>query len=274
MRDYRIDLKYPCSLFIILVALTSIARADAKLDTIIQKSIEAAGGKTKLASIKTVSMRGTVNVAAQGVSGTFSIDKKTDRAVMRIHLKDIGEINYGWVNNVVYETSDLTGTRLVNGAEREQLLRDLDMSQAFTRLSTLKNCQIDGEETLGEQKTWRIVGTTAAGTTETNWIDQTTYLPVRTKMIVNTQMGELEAVVDFKDYKTIDGVPIPLLTEQAAGPMVMVLKIDDIKINPDIADDLFGLPDEVNDLLNQSADHIKAESTTRPLDTPSAQPQK
>ena len=240
--------------------------ADVTIDTIVKKSIEAAGGEKKLASIKTVTLRGAVSVPAQGVEGTFSIDKKTDRAVMRVDLKGLGEIRYGWLKDVVYETSDLTGTRIIDGTEREQLLRDLDMTQTFTRLNTLKDLRIDGEEDVRGQKAWRITGTTESDTVETNWIDQTTFLPARMRMIVDTQMGRLEAVVDFKDYKIIDGLPIPMTTEQAAGPMLMVLKIEEVKINPDIADAAFDLPDEVKDLLKTP--------TTLPAGAPTTMPAK
>jgi len=240
-----------------LSASAMLARADAPaavdLKTIIEKSIEVSGGRAKLEAIKTLEITGVVSVPAAGIDGTFSLKKKPDRALMQIDLPNLGTIRMGWNHGTVYEQSDLTGSRLVTGGERDQLLRDLDPKQQFTRLESLKDLKIEGVETIGGSAAWKLVGKSESGADEINWIDQKTYLPTRMMMTVTTQMGPIKAIANLKDYKTFDGLPIPMTTEQEAAGNTMVLKVTDVKINPDLPDAQFGIPDEVQKLLARQA---------------------
>lgn len=241
------------------------AFADARADVpgapdvkaIIEKSIAAAGGKEKLESIKTLALDGTVRVPAANIEGTFSMKKKTDRALMQIELGQLGAIRIGWNNDVIYEQSDLTGTRLITGPERDQFLRDLDPRQQFSRLATLKDLRVDGAEAINGINTWRLIGKSESGADETHWIDQKSYQSIRIAMVVDTQMGKIKVVSTMKDYKDIDGFPIPMTVEQEAAGSMMVLTFKDVRINPDLPDAQFELPEEVKKL-------VARQSTTQP----------
>ena len=246
----------------LLLLLNGICFADApttapttapSVATIIEKSADAAGGRDRLAKIKSIEVTGTMSVPAQNVNGTFTLIKKPDRAVMSADIPGIGKITSGWLGNVVYQMSDVMGARLITGAEKEDLLRDLDMRQEFAPLEQLKDLKVVGEETVDGHAAWKLTGKTPTGRDETHWIDEQNFQTLRTQMQVMTEMGLLDATSDFSDYKTVDGITFPYTTTQVVGPGTVILKLTDVKFNPDLPEDRFKLPDEVIKLAQKQA---------------------
>lgn len=235
-------------------SLPTTAPANApSVAVIIEKSTEAAGGKERLASIKSIEVSGTMTMPQQNVSGKFTLIKKPDRAVMSADIPGIGTITSGWLGDVVYQVSDVMGARLITGPEKEDLLRDLDMKQQFAPLEQLHDLHVVDEETVNGHATWKLVGKTPTGRDETHWIDQSNYMTWRTQMQVMTEMGLLDTTSDFSDYRTLDGLTIPYTTTQTVGPGTVILKLTDVQLNPTLADARFTLPPEVAKLVKKQA---------------------
>jgi hypothetical protein len=67
-------------------------------------------------------------------------------------------------------------------------------------------------------------------------------------MVMNHQMGKIPVEMSFSDYKVIDGIPFPATITNTVGPATMVMKMKEVKLNAEIDDAKFVVPEEAKKL--------------------------
>ena len=239
-------------------ALTTlqVARADAppvapEPKALIEKSIESAGGREKLSAIKSMSISGEISMPAQNINGTLQVHIKPEKASIIADLPGIGQIKSGIDGDIAYEVSDVMGARLLSEDEKKQLLDGMNPDDQFEKYLKLKDMKVTGPEKVDDSEAWKLTGTNESDDEESHWIDTKTYRALKSKMVINHQMGKMPVEIHFKDYKTIDGIPFPSTISNTVGPATMVMKLNDVKINPEIEDAKFTLPPEVKKLVEK-----------------------
>lgn len=227
--------------------------------TLIDRCLDASGGKDKLRSIQSLQMRGTIQMPDQNLQGTLQIWLKPDRALILSELPGIGQIRSGIYDQVAYELSDITGARLLNQTEKKQLVDGLNPDNQFQRFRELRDPRVTGPETLGNRQVWQLSGTTPDGDIESHWIDTQTFYLLKSRVKLHHQMGKIPVEMTFDEYKSFDGIPFPQVVTQRAGPATLRMQMTDIVLNPTIDDSVFALPDEIKQLIEQSSKSSKKE---------------
>ncbi len=222
------------------------------IQTLVDQSIAAAGGKDKILAIKNLSITGEVTVPGQGIDGTVEVYRKPGKVLMVTKIPQIGEIRMGIDGDVGYQTSDMLGARLLTDVEKKQLLAGMDPQEGLTRFSKLKELVVTGPEKLGDARAWKINGLSETGEPESHWLDVKTHQTLMTAMMVNSNGSTIPVSATFSDFKTIDGVTMPTTIRQNMGIMSMVLTLKEIKLNPELADEKFAVPDDVKKLHEQA----------------------
>jgi hypothetical protein len=218
---------------------------------LIEKSIESAGGREKLNAIKSMSIDGEISMPAQNINGTMQVYMKPDKASIVADLPGIGQIKSGINGDIAYEVSDIMGARLLSDDEKKQLLDGMNPDDQFDRYLDLKDAKVTGPEKVGESQAWKLTGKNESGDEESHWIDIKSYRALKSTMVMNHQMGKIPVQMSFSDYKEIDGIPFPSTITNTVGPATMVMKLKDVKINPEIDDAKFELPAEVKKLAER-----------------------
>jgi hypothetical protein len=222
------------------------------VQTLVDQSIAAAGGKDKILAIKNLSITGDVTVPGQGIDGTVEVYRKPGKVLMVTKIPQIGEIKMGIDGDVGYQTSDMLGARLLTDVEKKQLLAGMDPQEGLTRFSKMKDLVVTGPEKLGDTRAWKINGLSETGEPESHWLDVKTHQTLMTAMMVNSNGSSIPVSATFSDFKTIDGVTMPTTIRQNMGIMSMVLTLKEIKLNPELADEKFAVPDDVKKLHEQA----------------------
>ncbi|KVN38496.1 hypothetical protein [Burkholderia ubonensis] len=103
---------------------------------------------------------------------------------------------------------------------------------------------LDGVDRIDGRNVYRLAVKLPSGALRHVWIDAQTFLDVRVDREVRGPRGAVTVDVNYSDYRTIDGLRIPLkiVTGAAASPNKDTLVIDKVSLNPPLDDAIFARP--------------------------------
>ncbi len=178
------------------------------VDEIINKHIDALGGKENLNKIQNVVMEGTMNYQGNDVAMTFTqVNNKLSRQDIRaggMHGFDMMTDKDGWTYMPFFGMS----APEAKPAEDLKLNKaDLDIAGPLVDYVTKGHkTELNGKETINGNNCYKIKLTLAGGKTMYVFLNTDTYLIARTvdKRNVNGQQTDVQA--DYDDYKEVEGV--------------------------------------------------------------------
>jgi outer membrane lipoprotein-sorting protein len=210
---------------------------------VLEKVIEAQGGREVLQGIKDTTVTGTMEMTAMGMSGGLTMYQKEpnmmrmDFEVMGIVVTQAfdGQIAW-WVNPQTGATEELTA------AQTQDLKR-----QAFGNDAMLHpekygiTFELAPKEKIGEKEYIVLIQTYSDGHKATLYIDPDTFLAYKTKTKTLDQSGmEVEAESLLGDYKKVDGTTSPhSITVFQSGQEFMKMTITKTVYNSNLDDSLF-----------------------------------
>lgn len=219
--------------------LTTVVTVSAQTaDEVINKYIDAIGGKAKWATLNSIKIEGQIEV--QGVTIPFtmqSINNKANRMDAEFQGMKIVEIvtpQAGWSMNALQGQSTLQPmsqedlkTKVDNLDIQDQLI---DYAQKGHKVEMLGKDEADGNEY------FKVKLTTKAGNDKIHFIDTKTYLLYKVESVMNVNGQEVKGEVKYLDYQTLEN-GIKMAFKQEVGQMMMVSK--KITVNPVIDESLF-----------------------------------
>ena len=227
------------------------AAADSpKAEAILDKSVEATGGRAAYEKVHSMVITGTMEVKGIGIKGSMtSYHAAPDKLLMEVNLEGVGAIRDGSNGEVAWEMSAMQGPRLKQGEERAVALREGKFNELLHWRESYKQAVTAGTEKVDGKDCYKVVMTPNEGGPVTQYFDKETNLPVKIAMVVKTPMGELPAETLIGDYrKEGDLLMAHKMTQKAAGQEI-TLQFDSVKFNVDIPKDKFDLPQEIQALL-------------------------
>jgi hypothetical protein len=245
-----------------IVAVTCLAvfvmvqpvRADAppKADEILDKNIEATGGKAAHEKCKNRVEKGTIEVASIGIKGDMtSYSAAASKLYVFANLKGFGQIEEGTDGKVAWSINPTTGPRVKEGAERDAVLRRADLEGQSNWRKYIKKAECTGEDTIEGKPCYKIELTTTDGQTATHYYDKSTYLLLKSIGNEKTANGDVNAESIFSDYRKVDGVMLPFKTRQTVVSTEIVVTLDKVEHNVELPANRFDLPDEIKKLIGK-----------------------
>jgi hypothetical protein len=227
-------------------AQTPAAKPAANLpsaEQIINKFVQAIGGKAALEKINSREAKGTFELAAMGVSAPVEMSSKApNKTVMTIDIAGFGTIQRGYNGTVAWENNPQTGLRDLSGGELAQMklgsdfYRDVKLMQVFPKMT------VKGVEKVGSSDAYVIDATSAEGINETMYFDTQSGLLVRSDIEADTAQGKMKVSSYVSDYRDVDGVKIPFTIKQTTPTIEFTIKLDSVKHNVAIDDAKFNKP--------------------------------
>lgn len=236
---------------VLLTAIPAIAApALPAAETILERFVEATGGKAAYEARKTEVVTGTVEFAAAGLKGSMeSYFEEPGKFYMAMNLAGIGKIESGLIDGVAWENSVLQGARIKTGEEREQAIREAAMNGTYRWRDFFAKAETVGEETVEGEPCYKVVLTPAQGSPETMYFEEKSGLMRKTALVAASQLGNIAAESISTEYKKFDGILAPAkVTEKVAG-QEFTITIETMKENQEIPAGKFALPAEVKALL-------------------------
>ena len=202
-------------------------------ETIVADYLDAIGGKDNLAKVKT--MESVMTASMQGMT----LEMKNAQKAPTMSAMSIG-MNGQVMQKMVYNGEK--GYMEAGGQKQEMPQSELDkysVGYIFPELNYAKagaKMELSGIESIDGKDAYKVNVTFENGQKQTDYYAQESSLKIRT---VSAEQGQSQTV-DYSDYKEVDGIMIPHATKITGGmPMPLEMKMQSVKVNGEVADDMF-----------------------------------
>jgi len=246
-RQIRYNRQRPllAGLLSILLLFTAATARSVTVNDVLQRHLEAMGGKAAIESIKSVQSEADVTVGGmKGTSVTYykAPDKFRSDVILPIMSTIQGcDGDNCWMSDPQGLTHEV-GHELKRIMVTQRSLVSYDFAEPEKFAGTLK--LLDDNASLASDssntKYFILEITPKGGASARLWIDQNTYLI--TQMTVKTDLGLL--ITEFSDYRKVAGVEFAYrnLERTDAGIVAAASQVTSVEINPELSDTLFVEP--------------------------------
>lgn len=226
------------ALLLIAFSAVSLFSYAQTADEVIQKYVEAIGGKDKWTQIK--SMKTDGHIELQGIQINFTqqaihnVGVRVDAEFQGQKIIDITTPSKGWSQNPFGGRSSLEP---ISAEELQQKLDDLDIQDEFVDYAA-KGSTVEflGKDEEDGNEFYKIKLVTKTKNETVYFFDVNTYLIYKEEKTVKQQGQEIKLISKYLDYKTIPfGIKFPHKWDQ----MGQIFVIDKMDVNPVIDTKIF-----------------------------------
>jgi hypothetical protein len=172
------------------------------VQAILDRYVDAAGGRAALEKLKTRVMKGTMEATTMGVSGGMEVRSKIpNKQVSSVDLAGLGAMREGFDGAVAWSEAPGLGLRTKTGSELARVQRSMVFPRELKLKDVYERLESKGAGKVGGADTWIVEASSKAGKPDRLFFDQTTGLLVREESAVETPLGEMVFQIDFADYR-------------------------------------------------------------------------
>ncbi len=233
----------------VVVAAFSPAQAAPKkplptAQQLLDRFVAVTGGKKVYASIKTMTLKGTVNMTAQGITGTFLIHTASpDKMYSEQAIPGVGTTKQGFDGKVGWSMDPINGVRVLEGEELESMKRSTastvpsDWKRFFKRIETVGIKKLDGGDA------YQVRMTPKVGQPDIAYYNVKTGILVRSDMVVDSPQGKMTVQSLMSDYRSVGGMKVPFMVRQKiVGLAEIDMMVKEAVPNPTIDEAIFARP--------------------------------
>ncbi|MCU1290605.1 MAG: hypothetical protein JWN60_2834 [Acidobacteria bacterium] len=227
-------------LFFIFAAFcfqTAQAQSPSKILKLAEKAL---GGAKNLQSIKSWRKSGTITRLNDGAAGDFSEQASQPNFYNADYDLNGFEYEKGYNGKSGWARDSRDGARTLTGNES----RDFQAESVYKNAAWLNykkekaKISAGGQADVNGKKANVVVLTTAKGAAIKLYFDAATSLPIREEFAA----GDKRKIFDYEDYRTINNVKIPFSIKLKEGENLFEIKLEEVKINLQIAQTEFDYP--------------------------------
>ncbi|HVX66401.1 MAG TPA: hypothetical protein VHA11_07360 [Bryobacteraceae bacterium] len=231
---------------LVLMALTAAlvpAAQDTALptiDQILDKYVQASGGREAIGKITSRVMKGDIEVSTYGVKGPFEqVTAVPGRTITTSEFEGYGKVMQGYDGSSGWASDPQQGLREMTAVERERARRDADLQNVLRLKSYYKSLTVKGKAKVGEHEAWLVEAQPAEGAVERLYFDSQSGLLSE----VDIEMPSKSVMkVVLEDYKTVDGLLLPFTFKEDSPEISLVIRISEITHNVAIDPARFAKP--------------------------------
>ncbi len=216
----------------------NVKKVDASItpESVIEKYIEATGGREKLESIKDKTM--ILKGAAQGMNMTLTISQKAPNKLYQSLDFSVGK-QVTVFDGEKGKIEAMGQVQMLEGDKLEELKYQAQIAPYLNYAEQGITLQLKGMEKIDEEEAYQIILTDKNGKKYTQYYSVETGYKLRETSQLDTPQGSFTQTMDMRDYKDVDGIKYPFKLVQQVGPQTIELDVESIKVNSGLADSLF-----------------------------------
>jgi zinc protease len=233
-----------------LWAIPSLAQT---ADEIIEKHLAATGGRAALSKLTSRASIGTITLTTPvgDLKGTIELYQKKPnktRTLIKLDATAIGggqivsDQRFDGTNGYVIDS--FNGNRDITGEQLEAMKSGgfptpfLDYKESGLAVALGNREKVDARDVYMVQLTPKV------GPGVKAFFDAENFMLVRTILTINVPQlgGPIDQVVDFSDFRDVDGVKIPYVTKSSNPVQSIVATVTEVKQNTEIDDSSFAKP--------------------------------
>ncbi len=216
---------------------------------IIDRHIEAVGGRKALQSHSSVAITGIMEIPAAGIKGPIEMHAaRPNKMMMKATLAGLGDITEGFDGTTSWSITPMTGPMIATGEELEQKAfganfdRTLGMAHQYESMKTVEKTTFEG------RPVYKLALTRKGGAVDTEFYDAETGLKAGSIVDVKSAMGTVTATSVLSDYKKFGDILQPALLKQSASGAQIIMTFTEMtydKVDPAV----FELPAPIKALI-------------------------
>jgi len=219
------------------------AEATPTVDQILDKYVQALGGKAAMEKITSTASKGTFDIAAFGATGSAEVwEKAPNKTALRLDIPGFGIVQEGFNGTVAWSQDPQSGLREKSGAELAATKLDADFYKPIRLKQLYPKITMKGKGKVGDNDAYLLEATPAEGAAETWYFDAATGLLTRMDLERETPQGKMAVQVFSEDYKAVDGVKVAHTIRQITPAFTIVIKLEEVKHNVAVDDTKFNKP--------------------------------
>ncbi|MBI5282160.1 MAG: hypothetical protein HY858_10795 [Candidatus Solibacter usitatus] len=230
-----------------VLALCAAAQ-EMTVEQVLQKNLEAVGGKEAIQAINTLAIDSRMSFQA----GEAPMKIRAKRpAMVRSEITVQGrDIVSAWDGATAWMINPMMGSgepQKMDAEMTKSISENADMDASLGALAMLKK-EGDKFELLGKQDVagspaYKVKFTRKGGEVRTYYLDAKSWLPVKVEMKVRQMGQELDIESLPGDYRKVAGITMPFQTDQRmGGNSMMLMKVEKVEVNQPLDDALFRMP--------------------------------
>ncbi len=230
-------------------ALSAQALPSAK--EVLDRHVTAIGGRDAVMAITSVQQKGTLELAAMGISAELTVVMaKPNKMTTTTSIPGLGEMQQGFNGEIAWDNNPMQGPRIAEGEELANRKEASNFAEGFgiydaekfTSMEVVEKTLFAGEEA------YKVKMVRKVGPTSNDYFSVATGLRIGQQTSAVTPMGEIEINAVMGDYKQFGPLKIAtkMATSQAGNDITMTFT--DITFNA-VKDDAFALPAAVKALV-------------------------
>ena len=219
------------------------AEETPSIDQILQKMVDAAGGKAVLEKMTTRTYKGTFEMPAMGGTGTWErYEKAPGKLYQQTEVAGFGTVvdvcdgETAWSQNPMAGFTEKSGASLADAKLDAEFQRELRLKELFPKMTSPK------KDKVATRDVWVFEAAPPEGTAVKFYVDVENGLLVRQDTERDGPQGRVSVSTYFEDYKDVDGYKLPFTMRMEFGEFGMILKITEFKTNVEIDDAKFAKP--------------------------------
>jgi hypothetical protein len=221
------------------------APAPLTADQIIEKSIEATGGRDALAKMTSTVSKGVMQIAGREEHSIIEFYAKApDKRLIVTNIEGFGETRQGF-DGIVAWRQDPTGAVFeLKGADLAAARAEAAFNPMLQWRYFYQSAVLKGKTRIGGRDAWAIVFAGKNSPPAVRYYDAETWLLVRQDLKVETAGGLLDATVTLSDYRDAGGgVQAPFTMKQTI-PRIgeITIRMSEIRNNAELDDAIFSKP--------------------------------
>ena len=206
-------------------------------ENIIDKSLEASGGREKLESVQDLTMKMTMDVQGMNIQSEI-IRKSPDKFLLSMKMGDM-LLNQTLYDGTEGKVSGMQGEQVLEGDDLEDLriqahlFPELDYAGNGYTLKLLSIELVEGKDA------YKIELTDPSGEAGFAYYDAESGLKIKEEKTEDTAEGPMTQTTIYADYREVDGRLYPFEMTIIAGPQTISAKVESVEVNTGVEDSVF-----------------------------------
>jgi zinc protease len=231
------------SLAIALPVMAQDTEEVPTIDQILDKYVQAIGGKAAVEKLTTRMMKGSLETPEGTGGSTEFYAKAPSKYVEMSNFPDYGIIQegfdgtLGWSKNPESSARELSSAESAVNNREKNLHRDIRLKELYPKMT------LRGTQRVGNRQAYLIEAVPLEGNPEKMYFDTQTGLLLRRELErVTMEEGIVLLEIFLDDYREVDGVKLPFTIRRSTPDYSYALKFSEIRHNIPIEDARFHKP--------------------------------
>ena len=223
-------------------AVPQATTSNPTLDQVLEKYVQALGGKAVVEKLTSRIMKGAVENPATGETGSIEVYKKApNKEVSTLNMPSFGLSTRGYNGSVGWTFDPDSGPGDMSASDLAAMKLESDLHREIRLKELFPDMALAGTTKVGDADAY-VVNAPQPGGTEKLYFDTRSGLLVRDDVPAATEGGNTTIQSVFEDYRDVNGVKLPFTVRQTSPDFDLVIKYTDIKHDVPIEDSKFEKP--------------------------------